>query len=202
MNCILTETNYRPANHAGRLFFFGTLSLLIHIFVLGWLVAPPGGKDGAPRQNLLPLRLTVTIPDGAPSEALRPAPDEPTPLNIPHRTENIDPPPPSPLPYYYRRSELTTPPQTLSDPGFEDPQRFPTTSLGQLELRLFIDEHGHVDEVAVLSSTLPDDWTKLAVETFRTTRFTPGRLGNVAVSSQIRIMVGVGDPDSPGKVGP
>lgn len=150
------------------------------------------------------MQLTVTFPDRTTSEGFHPAPDERLPLAFPPPTANVASAPASllPQPYYYRRSELTAPPHILSDPGLDDPQRFPTTSPGQLEIRVFLDENGHVDEVAILSSTLPDDWTNLAVEAFRTARFAPGRLGNAAVRTQIRIMVGIGDPDNPEKVGP
>jgi hypothetical protein len=58
-----------------------------------------------------------------------------------------------------------------------------------LILRLFINELGSVDRVAVENSRLPEHVERHMMDAFLATRFKPGQVGRLPVKSQLRIEV-------------
>lgn len=59
--------------------------------------------------------------------------------------------------------------------------------VGEAEIMLLISSEGHVDDVLVLGASLPDFIVDEAVKRFRGVAFDPGRVGERAVRSRLRI---------------
>jgi len=91
-------------------------------------------------------------------------------------------------PIYYKRSQLDARPYLVTHVEPEYPAGVPPTG-GRARIRLFINERGFVDRVAVVESTPPAKFGEAAVAAFRTAQFEPGKRKGVAVKSQILIEV-------------
>ncbi len=63
-------------------------------------------------------------------------------------------------------------------------------------MMLFIDESGRVAAIDVQSATLAQDAVARATEIFSDLRFSPGRIGSMAVKSRVGITVGAVAQDS------
>lgn len=92
-----------------------------------------------------------------------------------------------PAPRYYRSSELTVRARVLDDL----PESFSIEGVPaqNVILRLYIDEAGAVDRVEPERSFLPEAQGRRLEAAFARLRFAPGRLGELAVKSQMRIEV-------------
>ena len=93
---------------------------------------------------------------------------------------------------YYRGTELTQRPRPLAQVSLSYPVSSDPADLarsGSIMLRLLIDDTGKVDQVLVEASDLPDVFQELAIQRFSQTRFSPGRIQEQAVRSQMRLEV-------------
>ena len=87
-------------------------------------------------------------------------------------------------------SQLTEIPRLLEEPAL-DLLLSILARPGVARLVLSIDESGGVASVEIESATLPPAVAERAAAIFAKVRFSPGRIGNVAVKSRVRITVGV-----------
>lgn len=91
--------------------------------------------------------------------------------------------------YYFRRSELTSFPQALTNPNIRLPENDDPRIIGAVRLRLFISEKGEVDDIRVVDSSLPDAYGAAGVAGYKSVRFVPGEINGKAVRSQIEVEV-------------
>lgn len=61
--------------------------------------------------------------------------------------------------------------------------------VGEIEFVLLISSEGEVDAVLLVRSSLPDVLVEYTKSAFQKARFTPGRINNIAVRSQVRILL-------------
>jgi protein TonB len=93
----------------------------------------------------------------------------------------------SPLQRYYRRSELDAVPSIMTRVNPEYPHLVHVS--GKVKIRLFIDERGIVERVAVLHAEPPGYFEASAQRAFLGARFTPGMRKGAAVKSQLTLQV-------------
>jgi TonB family protein len=87
---------------------------------------------------------------------------------------------------YFQRAQLDARPYLVTRVAPEYPPGVPPTG-GKARIRLFINERGFVDHVAVVESTQPEKFGEAAASAFRTAQFEPGRRRGAAVKSQMLI---------------
>ena len=88
---------------------------------------------------------------------------------------------------YYRTSELDVVPGIMTRVVPEYPQL--ARSSGKVVIRLFIDERGTVERVAVLRSEPKGYFEASAQRAFLAARFTPGMKSGVRVKTQVTLQV-------------
>jgi TonB family protein len=130
----------------------------------------PGGASPRPP----PRTAVAAVEQPAPARSANrptPAPDAPQPLGLRE------------TPIYYLPAELDARPRLRSriDPTY--PQVAPPDG-GYVLLRLLISEEGRVERALVVVADPEGYFEKAAAEAFAGARFSPGRLGGVAVKSQ------------------
>lgn len=93
---------------------------------------------------------------------------------------------------YYRTRELDVVPgiMTRTNPEYPDMARVS----GKVLIRLFIDERGSVEHVAILRAEPPNVFDASARRAFLAARFTPGMKAGVAVKSQLTLQVDYTQP--------
>ena len=170
MKCSWNSGVHRVLNP--RLALALAASAALHTLVVGGLGAPSGSRDGAHTNTV----LAVLLPDAAAQEraASRPA----TRAAAAKR--------------YYRTRELDVVPgiKTRTDPEFPDMARVS----GKVLIRLFIDERGTVEHVAILRADPPGVFEASARRAFLAARFTPGMKAGVPVKSQLTLQVDYTQP--------
>lgn len=90
-------------------------------------------------------------------------------------------------PHYFRLSELTQKPEVLQDAVADLIIRMPGLEPQPVVLRLLISDEGQVDQVLVEDSFLAPEVETAIREAFAKVRFEPGRIGRIAVRSQMRV---------------
>jgi hypothetical protein len=90
-------------------------------------------------------------------------------------------------PHYFRMSELTEKPALIDDPVADLVIRIPGLPPQPVILRLLISDEGEVDRVVVEDSFLAEDLERKVTDAFAKVRFQPGKIGRIAVRSQLRI---------------
>ncbi|HYD62821.1 MAG TPA: hypothetical protein VEC35_20880 [Noviherbaspirillum sp.] len=90
-------------------------------------------------------------------------------------------------PYYFRMSELTEKPALIDDPVANLVVRIPGLPPQPVILRLLISEEGEVDRIVVEDSFLAEGIEREVTDAFAKLRFQPGKIGRIAVRSQLRI---------------
>ena len=90
---------------------------------------------------------------------------------------------------YYTPEQLTKRPQPLAKADLDPPDIKPILASGRLILKLWINARGRVARVDVESSSLPEKFTRTAVEAFEELRFEPGERDGQAVGSVLKIEV-------------
>jgi len=90
---------------------------------------------------------------------------------------------------YLEAKQLTEIPRPLSEPPLAELERI-VSRAGAVRMTLFIDESGKVVAIDVQSASLPQDAVLRAAEIFSEVRFSPGRIGAIAVKSRLGITVG------------
>ena len=111
------------------------------------------------------------------------------------RGKQVSVTPEAPVPFgtkYFRSSELTKRPRplrsvSLSYPVMEDSAN--NQQNGSVTLRIFIADTGDVDQVVVEASDLSMAFQDYAVQTFSQVRFSPGKIHDLPVRSQMRLEV-------------
>jgi hypothetical protein len=98
-----------------------------------------------------------------------------------------------PEPRYFWPSELTEYPVVIRD--ISSQLAISGVPAQTLILRLFINDEGSVIRVVVEDSYLQEKAEHQIVDAFRQTKFAPGKIGRIAVRSQIRIQVMLEDAD-------
>lgn len=97
----------------------------------------------------------------------------------------------APEPRYFQSRELSVRPRVREDvPSDFGIDGVPAQAV---ILRLFINEEGDVDRVAVERSFLPEEQSQRLIDAFSKVRFHPGARDNVAVKSQMKIEVRLDD---------
>ncbi len=97
----------------------------------------------------------------------------------------------SPLPMvsldsYLPVSVLTVPPGPIDSIDVVPPGFRSQGLVGSVELLLLISSDGVVDDVLVMSSSLPEPVVQYAKQAFRQTRFSPGVINTTSVRSRVR----------------
>lgn len=90
-------------------------------------------------------------------------------------------------PYYFRMSELTEKPVLLHDALADLILRVPGLPPQPVILRLLINDEGEIDRVLVEDSFLAGDIERYVKDAFSRVRFEPGKIGRIAVRSQMRV---------------
>jgi TonB family protein len=161
------------ARSAQRLALALGASLLAHGALLGGLAPLPRTSNPAAL-----LQVTL-LPEAAEPHRLVPATQ--AARGVP------------PVPRYYAAHELDRRPQIMSnvEPDFPALALGPT---GRVVLRLYINEAGRVDAVAVESADRTGAFDNAARDAFARAHFLPGMKGGVPVNALMRIEVLFGSP--------
>ncbi|MDK2123519.1 TonB family protein [Parachitinimonas caeni] len=92
--------------------------------------------------------------------------------------------------HYYESRELDTTSRPIDAMQPEEPADYADNPQnGLVKLRVLINEKGEVDDIIILDSSLPDAYTKAALDAFRKGRFTPAIRGTEYVRSRKDIEV-------------
>lgn len=95
----------------------------------------------------------------------------------------------TPTPHYFRTSQLSQKPLVLHDASADLIMVLPELPDEVAILRLFINDGGGIDRVVVEDSRLPEAAERRIVDAFSKLTFQPGKIGRIAVRSQLRIEV-------------
>lgn len=96
-------------------------------------------------------------------------------------------------PHYFRVRELTQKPVAVSEVQTYIASKPNDLAQPPTILRLYINEAGEVDEVETETTGLSSETIIVLRENFKKARFSPGRINELAVNSQIRIEVMLGN---------
>ncbi len=153
---------------------------------------PARPESTAPAQP--PRFAGVTAPSGTLGPALPAAPAaSPAPTAVTEELAAAPPaptPPPGlpPAPAYRGSAGLDSPPRPLGDIQPEYPPAA-GQQVGRVVLRVLIDEHGHVDNVAVARAFPQGYFEAASIEAFAAAQFAPGTFLGVPVKSQMMVEV-------------
>lgn len=183
-----------PAS-AVRLVFACTLSLLLHMLLLGLPVNPAGGRAG---EAVPPTAMQVRIE--APAPPAPPMPDIAQTETTEVAVAATVAPPPAPAAnssagmhlqsprdsIYYNVSALDVKPEALVQdrPLYPDAAADAGVYKGQVKVELFIDEFGVVNDVRVVSADPPGYFEPAVLDYFRQKRFSPGQLHGLPVKTR------------------
>lgn len=96
---------------------------------------------------------------------------------------------PFPGPAYYTTDQLTKRPVAVAVAELDTADTRSIIVSGGMILQLWIDDRGHVADVVVEQSELPEIFITTAINAFRHSRFNPGELNGKRVSTMMRIEV-------------
>lgn len=94
-----------------------------------------------------------------------------------------------PDPPYYTLAELDQVPNILEDVSTNPPELLGYTQVGELTIRLWIDEKGVVVKTEIVKSELPEAFDKSALNRFLNAKFSPGIKANLPVRSVAKVVV-------------
>jgi protein TonB len=198
-----------PAN-LGSLGIAGLLSGILHAALLALPTAPRADpRQPLPLAARIEVRLlapTILPPESAPSPTLLPPPDGQTSGAMLIADAQVlrdatapgapDPGPTMEAPRlalpdiaYHDLRELTLRPAPLVDIPLEPGALKTRKETGQLILRLWINEQGGVDRIAVERSELPPEYAAAASKAFLAARFQPGEIDGRPVKTLMRVAV-------------
>jgi hypothetical protein len=141
------------------------------------LSAPPPPSENAPAEPLA---------EPVPTETREPMHGPPAPsVQALAPTSGVVPIPDD----YFDARKLTEAPRPLTEPPLAELERI-VRNAGEVRMMLFIDESGRVAAIDIQSATLAQDAVARAAEIFSEVRFSPGRIGKMAVKSRVGITVG------------
>jgi len=176
------------------------VSALAHLCV-AWVLLAHGGRPVGPDRNMeqagraLMVRLiqpvTVSAPGSAPALAETPAGDVPEPL--PSDTETVasgaGSGSPAPEPHYFDLGTLTQAPVLRSGMASQGRMMIvPGITPQTISLQVWISDEGTVDRIA-LDTPLSEAEHEKLLAAFAKVRFSPARLGHIAVRSQKRMEI-------------
>lgn len=92
-------------------------------------------------------------------------------------------------PTYYPSQLLSEKPRILEDPLYEMAHKLPTEANGKLVLRLRINKTGVIDDAVIEKSDIKADYLPQLQRAAMGMRFTPGRMEDKAVNTEMRIEV-------------
>ena len=91
--------------------------------------------------------------------------------------------------HYFRIDELTEKPQLLLDTTPNAVISVPDIFPQPVVVHLLINEQGSIDKVVLEESFLSEPARRFVIDSFANTRFSPGRVGDLAVKSRLDIVV-------------
>lgn len=137
------------------------------------LVTP--GKTGLPST---PLSAPVATPEQQ-ATAPPPPPAQPVPSPSPH-------PIPAPVGIrYFQTGELTQEPLAVDGPSADRKLIIPGVSPQAATVRISIDDQGNVEAIVFEKEQMTDEEERLVTEAFFKLKFHPGKIGRIAVRSQV-----------------
>ncbi|HYD79728.1 MAG TPA: hypothetical protein VEC06_07960 [Paucimonas sp.] len=175
------------------------LSLAFHALLLAWTFARPGGPGAAPPEQGAPRILQVSLL-AADASLARPAVHPPASSETPNGAATRNPARPAPRdaslfpapPDYHPASALDEMPAALIPFEPELPDS-PDDAGSKLVLRLWLNDAGAVDRIAVVSNTLREEFAEIVVAGFRRMLFAPAKIGGVAVKAWVDVVIGYED---------
>lgn len=99
-------------------------------------------------------------------------------------------------PRYFTTDELTKRPQPTSEAKLDTPEISKIIAAGKVILQIWVDEFGDVVDVELEKSELPDAFSRVVVEAFKSLRFTPGERYGRRVGVVMKIEVNYEDSAS------
>lgn len=96
-------------------------------------------------------------------------------------------------PHYFQSGELTEKPQIVHDDSSNVLLALPGVPAQSAVLRLLINENGDIDRVEIDETFLPEYAERLVTDAFSKIKFRPGKIDDVPVKSQLRIVVELED---------
>jgi hypothetical protein len=96
-------------------------------------------------------------------------------------------------PHYFRPQELTGKPFILHDVSPDLALTLYGVPLQMVVLRLLVNEEGAIDRIVVEDSELPEQSEHSVTEAFSKLKFYPGKIGEIAVKTQLKIVVEIND---------
>lgn len=94
-----------------------------------------------------------------------------------------------PEPRYFPLNELSDRPQLIQNIPAEKTLAIPDAPTQPVPVKILINELGNVDKVVFLDSSFSEEAKQFINESFATVKFQPGKIGELAVKSQIRVEV-------------
>jgi protein TonB len=138
------------------------LAVAASLALHGALIASLGSDEGSPAGWPVSVLTAILVPEAAAQQPAAP-------------------------PRYYRTSELDVVPGIMTRVNPEYPQL--ARASGKVLIRLFIDERGVVERVAVLRAEPKGYFEASAQRAFLAARFTPGMKAGKAVKTQLTLQV-------------
>jgi TonB family protein len=170
----------------GRLLIAFLVSVALHASAAMAVTTPPEGTPGV-RTNSVYAPLQTRLASDSRVAGFVAGAQEMTASATP-KDSGAKPAGGAVSPIYYKRSQLDARAYLVTrvDPVY--PSGIPPTG-GKARIRLFINERGFVDRVAIEESKASAKFGEAAAQAFRTAQFEPGKLKGVAVKSQVLIEV-------------
>lgn len=147
----------------------------------------------------MPGKITVELRPGdmPTTSALSQADDQsmtrPPGKDIPAAASPLIPVIKIPEPHYFRTTQLTQKPVVLRDLTQDLVLVLPELPEDVAILRLLINDHGGIDKVIVEDSRLPETAERRIVDAFSKITFQPGKIGRIAVRTQVKIEIRTAD---------
>lgn len=200
------DNHIKPDWVSGRFFIWCLISVCLHAMLLAWLNKFSGHFTAPIRlpafmqvqiQSFPQLQLHINAEDFLELSA-HPIPPKTDSTQIKNVTKTFQPeiinsaPPIIAIPiYYYRHNELALSPYPQNAPELSALEAIANEYHGEVELQIYINSSGEVDQVEVLLTQLPAFLTSRIVEIFKNTDFNPGKINDQPVPSQIHIVTGI-----------
>lgn len=105
-------------------------------------------------------------------------------------------------PHYFLISELTEMPVLLQDISLQKVEALPGMPRRPMRVHLLINEQGEIDEVVIEEELLSEQGQRFLRAAFATVRFSPGKVGDVPVKSELSIEVTLEQAMAPVVVAP
>jgi outer membrane biosynthesis protein TonB len=174
------------------------LSVAAHAIVT-LAVVKLGGASGTvaghPPAASPSLAVRLVTPGGTgmpstprPAPAVKPVQQAAAPP--PPSTQQIQSPSPHPIPApvgirYFQAGELTQEPLAVDGPTADRMLIVPGVAPQAATVRISVDDQGNVESIAFEKEQLTDEEERLVTEAFLKLKFHPGKIGRIAVRSQV-----------------